>query len=285
MNKSLSPAPWFVALLLLALSPTLSFSQEEESPSAPSKPAVPAQPSKTVSTMPEKSSFHLYLLIGQSNMVGRGALDAESSVPHPRVLMLNKDNQWVMATDPLHFAKPGKDTVGPGFSFGKALADKNPSVTVGLIPCAVGGTPLSRWVKGAPLYTAAVVRAHEAMKNGELKGVIWHQGEADSKKEDTATTYATRLTGMIADLRSELGKPGLPVVVGELGDFLDDINLPFWKKVNGEILTVSQSVPHCGLAKSGGLKNKGDHLHFNTEAEREFGRRYAEEMERLQKTP
>ena len=88
--------------------------------------------------------FHLYLLIGQSNMAGRGPVDAESKVAHPRVLMLNKNREWVSATDPLHFDKAVAG-VGPGLAFGKQMAEANPRVRIGLIPCAVGGTPISAW--------------------------------------------------------------------------------------------------------------------------------------------
>jgi len=240
-----------------------------------------AEPGATA--VPEKKAFHLYLLLGQSNMAGRGVLDQESKVPHARVLTLDQNNQWVPATDPLHFQP--KDAVGPGFSFGKAMAEKDPSVTIGLIPCAVGGSPLSRWVKGGPLYLAAVARAQEAMKSGELKGILWHQGESDSKKDEHASTYADRLTRMIEDLRTELGQPDLPFVGGELGPFLLETNLPYWKKVNESLVTTLKKLPHCGVVSAEGLIDKGDNLHFDTTSERELGRRYAAEMSRLSATP
>ena len=48
-------------------------------------------------------NLHLYLLIGQSNMAGRGVVDAESKEVNPRILMLDSLGQWVPATDPMHF--------------------------------------------------------------------------------------------------------------------------------------------------------------------------------------
>ena len=41
------------------------------------------------------ADFHLYLLIGQSNMAGRGKIELQDKVAVPRVLMLNKANEWV----------------------------------------------------------------------------------------------------------------------------------------------------------------------------------------------
>jgi hypothetical protein len=40
--------------------------------------------------LPAKENFHLFLLVGQSNMAGRGMVDAQNKTPDPRVLMLNK---------------------------------------------------------------------------------------------------------------------------------------------------------------------------------------------------
>ncbi len=270
--------PAFLAVAVMSgFSPVLSSAQEAAP--APVEAATPVTPPS------DKGSFHLYLLTGQSNMEGRGVLDAEGKKADPRVLSFGNDNQWVPATDPLHIREKGGGGTGPGLSFGKAMAANNPTTTIGLIPCAVGGSPLSRWVKGAPHYTTAVARTQEAVKFGELKGIIWHQGESDSKKEALATTYAARLTGMINDLRMEFGQPELPFVVGELGPFLLEQNLPFWKKVNEQILSIPGTVPHCGLVRSEGLPSRGDHLHFNTEGARELGRRYAQEMVRLLASP
>ncbi|MEQ1853042.1 MAG: sialate O-acetylesterase, partial [Chthoniobacteraceae bacterium] len=55
--------------------------------------------------LPPKERFHLFLLVGQSNMAGRGVVTEEDRKPHPRVLMLNKADAWVPAIDPLHFDK------------------------------------------------------------------------------------------------------------------------------------------------------------------------------------
>ena len=129
--------------------------------------------------LPAKEKLHLYLLIGQSNMAGRGVVEEQDKQSHPRVLKFTKENSWATATDPLHFDKPTIAGVGLGSSFGRALAEANPDATIGLIPCAVGGTPLSRWSKGGDLYAQALERARLALKDGVLKGILWHQGEGD----------------------------------------------------------------------------------------------------------
>ena len=65
------------------------------------------------------SNFHLYLLVGQSNMAGRAPVDSMSKVINAQIFMLDKNNNWVPATDPVHFDKPGVAGVGPGISFAR----------------------------------------------------------------------------------------------------------------------------------------------------------------------
>ena len=231
---------------------------------------------------PAKKQFHLYLLIGQSNMAGRGKIEAADKQAHPRVLKLDKQNRWVPATAPLHFDKPKIAGVGLGGAFGRTMADADKSITIGLIPCAFGGTPLRRWEAGGDLYRNAVKRAKVAMKAGTLKGVLWHQGESDSRTDKTAKTYGKRLAGMITSLRKDLGKPNLPVVVGELGHFLNAKRLPHFKTVNQALLDVPKSVKRTACVSAKDLKPKRDGVHFDRKSLIEFGKRYAVKMRTLQ---
>ena len=104
--------------------------------------APPAEPSA------EQSVLHLYLLAGQSNMAGRGEVGEIDRTPFPNVFALNSAMEWVPATEPLHFDKPDIVGVGPGFAFGRAMAAADPSVRIGLIPGAVGGSAIRAWRPG-----------------------------------------------------------------------------------------------------------------------------------------
>lgn len=248
-----------------------------------SQAAEPASSSGT--PLPKKESLHLYLLIGQSNMAGRGAVEEVDKKPHERVLMFTKDQKWAPALDPLHFDKPIAG-VGLGSTFGRVMADANPGVTIGLVPCAVGGTPLERWQKGKDLYEAALVRIKAAMKDGTLKGILWHQGENDSGDLEKSQTYATRLATMVNDWRKDLGTPNVPFVAGKLGEFLSETSKDgkpvHWKLVNEQIAQIPTLVKNAAVVDSSGLKHKGDVVHFDSASLREFGRRYAKAMQELQ---
>lgn len=237
----------------------------------------------------EKEKFHLYLLIGQSNMAGRGVIAPEEQDKAPgRVLKFTKENAWAPATDPLHFDKPAIAGVGLGTSFGEAMAKAEPGATIGLVPCAFGGTPLERWLPAGDLYQGALARARAAAEKGTIKGILWHQGENDASKQETAGSYLARLTEAIAGWRKDLEAPGLPFVAGKLGDFLaltDKEGQPnYWREINAQLETLPDKVPHTAVADSAGLKAKSDQVHFDTAALREFGRRYAAKMLALQGT-
>lgn len=227
------------------------------------------------------TNFHVYLLIGQSNMAGRGVPDGESKEINEQILMLDSQNHWVPATDPVHFDKPEVIGVGPAIAFANSMLEKNSKTKIGLIPCALGGSPIKVWEPGAVYlnkfhpYDDAISRAQLAMKRGVLKGIIWHQGESDNDSA-RATVYIQKLGTLINRLRNELKQPGLPFVAGELGYFnkADHIN-----KV---IHQLPAQVSYTAVVSAKGLTHKGDQLHFDTESARELGKRYAAAMKQLQ---
>jgi hypothetical protein len=227
-------------------------------------------------------NMQIFLLIGQSNMAGRGTVEAADKTPHPRVFMLTKELAWVPAVDPIHFDKPERIGTGLGKTFGAVLADADPSAVIGLVPAAFGGSALDEWAPGAPHYVNAVARAKEALKHGRLAGILWHQGESD-RAPDKAATYPARFAKFIAQLRADLDAPEVPVVVGEIGRFCPNEGL-----VNAAIRQLPGLVPHCALVTTEGLAGRPEQpevLHFVTAAFRELGRRYAAAWQTLQPAP
>jgi peptidoglycan/xylan/chitin deacetylase (PgdA/CDA1 family) len=224
--------------------------------------------------------MELYLLIGQSNMAGRGAIDAESEKTSANILMLDKTNNWVLAKDPLHFDKPYAG-VGPGLSFAKAMLEGQDDTKIGLIPCAWGGSPIKVWSTGAKYfenfpYDEAIARAKIAMQKGELKGILWHQGESDNDAEKSKI-YFEKLKELVANLRRDLNAPHLPFVAGEIGHFNKE------HYINTIVNRLPDEVEYTAVVSSEGLVDKGDHLHFDSASARELGKRYAQAMHQLLK--
>ena len=107
----------------------------------------------------------IYLLIGQSNMAGRGVTNTANRISSERVFKFTRDGKWTEGVEPIHFDRPNVGA-GPGLAFGRAMADAKPNVEIGLVPCAVGGSPLSRWEPGGDLYSNAVERTRAALATG-----------------------------------------------------------------------------------------------------------------------
>jgi hypothetical protein len=231
--------------------------------------------------LPAKEKFHLFLLVGQSNMAGRGKVTPADKKPHPRVLMLTKAGKWTPAIDPLHFDKPGMVGVGIGKTFGSLVAEANPGITIGLIPCAHGGSPISSWqpgqyykpTRGHP-WDDAIKRARLAMKAGALKGILWHQGESDSKK-GLAEVYEKKLHDLVSSFRRELDVPQVPFVAGQMGIFKERPWNDAKKLVDQAHRELPIKLKRAGFVDAKGLEHKGDKVHFDASSYRELGRRYA----------
>lgn len=231
--------------------------------------------------LPARENFHLYLLVGQSNMAGRGQVEESDLTPHPRVLMLTKSLKWEPAVDPMHFDKPPIVGVGLGKSFGIEIAKSNPEITVGLIPCAVGGSPIEAWLPGGyhpstktHPWDDMLPRAKAALKVGTLKAILWHQGESDSNFEK-APLYQDRLHWVIQNFRQELSSPGIPFIAGQMGRF-EDRPWDDWRRmVDGVHQQLPETVPNTAFVRSDNLTHKGDLVHFSALGYRKLGQRYA----------
>jgi len=224
-----------------------------------------------------------FLLIGQSNMAGRGYPNEVPPIINEGIYML-RNGRWQMTAEPLHNDRPGAG-IGLASSFAAAWRLRNSAGTIGLIPCADGGTSLDDWAVGGPLFDHAVAQAKLAQRSSRLTGILWHQGESDCFPE-RAAVYVEKLTIMIEALRRELEVPHIPMVVGALGDFLTSgmygKYFGAYPQVNAALLRYAQSQPRCYYVTAEGLTANPDGLHFNAASLRVLGIRYYEAFTRKQ---
>ena len=113
------------------------------------------------------------LLIGQSNMAGRGFSSEVMPICNENIFML-RNSRWQMMTEPIHFDRAVAG-VGPAASFAQAWCNANKNKQIGLIPCAEGGSSIDEWNKEGALFRHAVSEAKFAMGNSELIAILWHQ--------------------------------------------------------------------------------------------------------------
>jgi hypothetical protein len=227
-----------------------------------------------------KEKLHLYLLVGQSNMAGRGIVEPPDTIGNPRILRLNRKGDWEIAKDPLHFDKPAAG-VGPGLSFAReilaAMEDKD--VVIGLIPCAAGGSGIDIWeddlfwqqTKSYP-YNDALVRTKLALKDGTLKGILWHQGEADCAPEKTVI-YQEKLILLVDHFRKEFESPMVPFIAGEMFSFRNN-----GVGLNKELHQAKNRISHYDVVSGKDLSALPDGVHLDAKSARELGKRYARMM-------
>lgn len=240
----------------------------------------------TSADVPAKESFHLFLLAGQSNMAGRGKVTPVDQHADPRILMLDAKGQWVPAVDPVHFDKSVAG-VGLASEFARQYARQHPDVTVGLVPCAVGGSSVTAWQPGgyhsqtkSHPYDDAQERIDLAAEDGTFRGILWHQGESDSKPE-RAGDYEAQLRDVLNRFRVQLGED-VPILIGGLARK----NVANWsdsrKQVDAAHRRLAEAIPAAAFIDSAGLTLKSDNVHFDRKSLLEFGRRYAEALRRLE---
>lgn len=243
----------------------------------------------------DPARFPVFLLMGQSNMAGWSAIDpsdlaqAGDLSPVPRVLALGGQctlksrrrsgwTRWRPAAHPLHLNQKSAG-FGLALPFASRLLERQPGLTIGLIPCAWGGAGIDRLGPGTPLYDNAISRARIAALRGTLAGVLWHQGETDALDDSLAPSHAGKLATLIARLRSDLATPELPFLIGDLGTFGDEKRDPAAVArrdvVRAGLRRVAAETDHAAFVESDGLAGV-DAVHFSRAALIEFGRRYAD---------
>jgi hypothetical protein len=169
----------------------------------------------------------VWVIAGQSNAVGYG----HGPVVDPPALgvsVFGVNEVWRLATHPifdttdtLHPANrdSGWVDVSPWLAFGKDVLE-TVGVPIGLIPTALGGSPLSSWepAKGEIGYLYWNMLDHISAAGGKVAGMVWYQGESDLD-EPNSSTYLARFTAIVEDFRSRFGN--LPIITAQLNRYLD----------------------------------------------------------------
>ena len=223
----------------------------------------------------------LFLLIGQSNMAGRGNLGDVPEIIDKRCFML-RNGRFQPMREPICFDRPlkGKYHIGVGLatSFAVRAADYF-GEEIGLIPAADGGTSLADWAVGGLLYDHAVMQTGLALRSGgEMAGILWHQGEAESGTVERASSYAARFAPIITQMQKDIGCD-VPLILGELGEFLaqyENGRAQYFQTVNEQLHLYARTHEKCAVASAADLTDNGDQLHFNAASLRVFGERYFE---------
>lgn len=231
----------------------------------------------------KKEKICSFLMIGQSNMAGRGEFGEVEPISNNKCFMLRM-GRWQLMNEPIN---PDRSILTGEFHSGIGLAasfadelSKHANIEVGLIPCADGGTKIKQWQPGELLYDHAVAMAKLAMRTSELCGIIWHQGESDCRQlnEDE---YRQDFLNVMNSLRKDIGI-NLPIIIGEISDKITDKwELDSVDKMNILLHKLQKEIPLCEIVSVEGLELKDDGIHFNSKSCRELGKRYFEKYKEI----
>lgn len=217
------------------------------------------------------------LMIGQSNMAGRGFINEVPMICNERILML-RNAGWQMMAEPINYDRPNAG-IGLAGSFAAMWCMEHEGEQIGLIPCAEGGSSLDDWAVDKNLFKNAVIQAGFAMQDSELIGILWHQGESDSYGGGYQTYYK-KLQVIIESLRKELNAFEVPLIIGGLGDFLGKngfgLNCTEYELVNEQLLKFAREQENSCFVTAEGLTPNPDGIHMDAVSQRRFGVRYNE---------
>ena len=205
---------------------------------------------------------HLFILSGQSNMVGHRPQEA-----------------FLPAVE-------------------KALGKEN----VIVVQHAVGGQSIQRWYKKwtspqgvkpaitGDIYDQLMGKVNPFIRGKTLESVtfIWMQGEKDTQK--WGSVYAVSLKGLHDQLNKDLERKDVNFVIGRISDHdLQNNSRPHWTMVREAQVKVAESDPRFKWVNTDdlndGLNRRGrlirNDLHYSAEGYKTLGSRFAESALKL----
>jgi len=249
----------------------------------------------------------VWILGGQSNMEGIGNLE-HAPEPHEMVRAFFMRDEWGVAEEPIHYLGEAVDVfhngygagtgrpaarvlakrrkgfvkgVSPGHAFGLDMFERT-GVPQGLVACAHGGTSMQQWspsrreMGGASLY-GAMMRRYEKLGQ-PVSGVLWYQGESDANSKD-ARVYTDRMVELVESTRRDMGLPGLPWIVVQLGRHFAP-GAEHWNSIQEQERRLPEVIKHLDVAPAVDLP-LDDGIHIGGDGQLTLGRRLARLADRL----
>ena len=238
-----------------------------------------------------QGQLQLFVLIGQSNMSGRGQIERLPAW-YPTVFEFGNDYRWRIATEPIDSTINQVDQVSmeeeragfsPALSFARTIQyEAKPDALIGLIPCAKGNTTIEEWQRSLndeTLYGSCLKRINAATHMGQVTGVLIFQGESDAldpqryaEKLPSANAYATKFSKFVNDLRNDLSQPTLPVVFAKIGRTTTPDIFPNWDIVQSQQEMIQL---RCAAMITTDDLLLRDFVHFTTASYKIIGQRFA----------
>lgn len=240
-----------------------------------------------------QDAVQVVLLAGQSNMDGNvpiTALPLEFRQPPAKVSMIDRGQPARIG---------GGKFFGPEVAFAAAVAAARPSDDFLLVKRAMGGTSLAGWAPqwdksrlaskydtaAGPIYRKLLADYAAAIKGrpARLTGVLWMQGESDTRYPALGPNYFENFKTLIAAFRRDLNAPGLPFFFGRVNmpaDATEDdkktIKFPYIQQVRAAQERAAREIPGVYLIETDDLGKQSDRIHYDAAGQIALGRRFGE---------
>lgn len=257
---------------------------------------------------PEQGIKRIFIMAGQSNnqSANPGPKISSDSIDN-RIFQLSRGlnsgynggqkNTWIPAQDPLqHHLQYNSQSVGFGLTFAKEFLKEHPNDIIYLVPCSMGGSgfrPVDlgygevSWRKTFQgglinLYNSMMESYNMAKKllpDGELSGVLFHQGESDIDN----WSYQHDLNNFVKNVREDTNNPNLYFICGTMLKSFKDSNpqTSFVDSVHKGVPSSTWLGECCVFDDLTSSDMQSDFVHFSAKAQRIMGKRYYEKWKKL----
>jgi len=227
----------------------------------------------TAATAAEGAKVRVFILSGQSNMAGLNpdisfTPALKKAFPQDEIIVI-KDamggqpikrwyKQWQPAKKeaPEVADKPGKKGARPAAAKGKKQPDAKSNTN-------------------GDLYDRLMSKVRPALEGKKVDTVsfVWMQGESDVKHGQSAV-YADSLRGLIKQLRDDLQRPDMTVVIGRISD--QYVGKPHGEAIRDAEVAVAKEDKLADWVDTDDLNGPKNAVHYTKEGYATLGVRFAE---------
>jgi hypothetical protein len=258
-----------------------------------------------------KERFIVYLAIGHSNLAGRNITSADS-VTNPQAWNYKwygsnafpqtpYDSAWIPAMEKNGGAPQGvpdgyygltpRGTGGPSMPFLKTMISRYPDYYFGIVINALTSSCVRATVNAPPYdannytkgsgerYAEIISFAQKIQKQATIGGIISMFGVIEVANASTAVqAFQDDITKMVADMRSDLGMPNLPFMIGcyeEGATGRYAITTANGAAISTSIKALPDIIPNSDTISSNGCDMLDNH-HYNTAGQQLWASRVAD---------
>ena len=256
----------------------------------------------------------VYLLAGQSNMQGIGKLKNLKDKPSFKRTFFWNGKEFEAMTPGKTKTSTRNGEFGPEMGFAHVL-EASPGKKIYLIKFHASGQPLHhgwdryKWIGGKPapnrknfypgqsrsdneaglhyqsmrkIFDAALKSLKEQKVQYEVKGILWMQGEQDSKNEISASEYGKSLRLLKKRLQEDLNSGEVPFIFGQVLPYEPALKRFTHRHVIRQVMADADSrsgkdgaIPNVWMVSTDKMSLLKDKVHYSAEGQWLLGKAMA----------